>query len=138
MNIVFKYPLPLGSFDIHLFIKTCVSNKQPVAFIILPIFALANTAIVINGNLSQTITENYSLGIASGLIIGKPIGIFLFTLLGVIFGICKLPQDVNWKSIFGVGLLGGIGFTMSIFVTLLAYDNELIINNSKLIKKVFG
>lgn len=67
------------------------------------------------------------------MIIGKPIGIFLFTLLGVIFGICKLPQDVNWKSIFGVGLLGGIGFTMSIFVTLLAYDNELIINNSKLI-----
>ncbi|MBK9994016.1 MAG: Na+/H+ antiporter NhaA [Saprospiraceae bacterium] len=133
-GVLLAFAIPFGNGDEKStsFILQHFLHK-PVAFIILPIFALANTAIVINGNLSQTITENYSLGIASGLIIGKPIGIFLFTLLGVIFGICKLPQDVNWKSIFGVGLLGGIGFTMSIFVTLLAYDNELIINNSKLI-----
>jgi NhaA family Na+:H+ antiporter len=133
-GVLLAFAIPFGNGDEKStsFILQHFLHK-PVAFIILPIFALANTAIIINGNLSQTITENYSLGIASGLIIGKPIGIFLFTLLGVIFGICKLPQDVNWKSIFGVGLLGGIGFTMSIFVTLLAYDNELIINNSKLI-----
>ena len=133
-GVLLAFAIPFGNGDEKStsFILQHFLHK-PVAFIILPIFALANTAIVINGNLSQTITENYSLGIASGLIIGKPIGIFLFTLLGVIFGICKLPQDVNWKSIFGVGLLGCIWFTMSIFVTLLAYDNELIINNSKLI-----
>ena len=106
---------------------------KPVAFIILPIFALANTAIVFNGAISQTLSENYSLGIALGLIVGKPIGIFLLTFLAVTFGFCKLPTDLNWKSIFGVGLLGGIGFTMSIFVTLLAFDNETIINNSKLV-----
>jgi NhaA family Na+:H+ antiporter len=106
---------------------------KPVAFIILPIFALANTAIVFSGDISQTLTENYSLGIALGLIIGKPIGIFLLTFLAVTFGLCKLPTDLNWKTIFGVGLLGGIGFTMSIFVTLLAFDNETIINNSKLV-----
>lgn len=106
---------------------------KPVAFIILPLFALANTAIIFKGNLIETVTENNSLGIALGLIIGKPIGIFLMSFLAVTFGFCKLPKDVNWKSIFGVGILGGIGFTMSIFVTLLAFENETIINNSKLI-----
>ena len=106
---------------------------KAVAFIILPIFALANTAIVFSGDITQTLSENNSLGIALGLIVGKPIGIFLLTFLAVAFGFCKLPTDLNWKSIFGVGLLGGIGFTMSIFVTLLAFDNETIINNSKLV-----
>ena len=106
---------------------------KPVAFIILPIFALANTAIAFSGDIAQTLTENNSLGIAVGLIVGKPLGIFLLTLLAVTFGLCKLPTDLNWKSIFGVGLLAGIGFTMSIFITLLAYDSETIINKSKLV-----
>lgn len=106
---------------------------KPVAFAILPIFALANTAIVFGGDISNILNENYSLGIAFGLIAGKPVGIFLMSFLAVKFGICKLPTDLNWKSIFGVGLLGGIGFTMSIFITLLAFENETIINNSKLV-----
>jgi NhaA family Na+:H+ antiporter len=106
---------------------------KPVAFIILPIFALANTAIVFSGDIAQALTENNSLGIALGLIVGKPLGIFLLSVFAVTFGLCKLPTDLNWKSIFGVGLLAGIGFTMSIFVTLLAFDNETIINNSKLV-----
>lgn len=106
---------------------------KPVAFIVLPIFALANTAIVFSGNIAQVLTENNSLGIAFGLIVGKPLGILFLTFLSVTFGLCKLPTDLNWKSIFGAGLLGGIGFTMSIFVTLLAFDNEMIINNSKLV-----
>jgi len=106
---------------------------KPVAFLILPIFALANTAINFNGNLIQTLTQNYSIGIALGLIIGKPLGIFLMALLAVSLGICKLPTDLNWKHIFGVGILAGIGFTMSIFITLLAFDVTTIINNSKLV-----
>lgn len=105
---------------------------KPVAFIILPIFALANTSIVFSGNFSQILTESNTLGIALGLIIGKPLGIFLMTFFAVTFGFCKLPPDLNWKTIFGVGLLGGIGFTMSIFVTLLAFDSIATINNSKL------
>lgn len=105
---------------------------KPVAFIILPIFALTNTAIHINPNITQTLSENYSLGIMLGLIIGKPVGIFLMTLFAVAIGLSKLPNDLNWKSILGVGFLGGIGFTMSIFITLLAFDNEWIINNAKL------
>lgn len=106
---------------------------KPVAFIILPIFALANTIIIFSGDLSQTLTENYSLGIAFGLVVGKPLGIFILTFLAVSFGFCKLPAGLNWKSILGVGLLGGIGFTMSIFITLLAFESNIIINNSKLV-----
>lgn len=106
---------------------------KPVAFLILPLFALANTAIVIGSNIGAVLTPNYSLGIALGLIVGKPVGIFTLSLLAVKLGLCKLPIDLNWKTILGVGFLGGIGFTMSIFVTLLAFDNETIINNAKFI-----
>ncbi|MDR0794077.1 MAG: Na+/H+ antiporter NhaA [Chitinophagaceae bacterium] len=105
---------------------------KPVAFIILPVFALANTAIGINGNIPKILTENYSIGIATGLIIGKPLGIFLFTFTATKTGFCKLPAGLNWKNIFGAGILGGIGFTMSVFITLLAFDDSNIINNAKL------
>lgn len=106
---------------------------KPVAFIILPIFALANTAIVLSSDIGQLFTQNYSLGIFLGLILGKPIGIFLFTFLAISIGLCKLPEDLNWNYILGVGFLGGIGFTMSIFITLLAFEDLNIINNAKFI-----
>ncbi len=106
---------------------------KPVAFIILPIFALANTAIFISGNFGETLTQTYSLGIAFGLILGKPIGIFLLTFIMQKIGLCQLPPDLNWRKIIGVGFLAGIGFTMSIFITLLAFEDEMIINNAKLI-----
>jgi NhaA family Na+:H+ antiporter len=105
---------------------------KPVAFIVLPLFALANTAIFMNGDISEILSQPYSIGIALGLIVGKPLGIFLFTYLAVLLGICKLPNDISWKTIVSVGFLGGIGFTMSIFITLLAFDNENIINHAKL------
>ena len=105
---------------------------KPVAFLVLPLFALANTAIVINTDLGEIITQKFSLGISLGLIIGKPIGIVLISFLAVSFGICKLPDDLNWKSITGVGFLGGIGFTMSIFITLLAFSDFELQNNSKI------
>jgi len=106
---------------------------KPVSFVILPIFALANTAILLSGDLGDILSHNYSLGIATGLIVGKPLGIFLATFIGVKLGLGKLPSKVKWKHIFGVGLLGGIGFTMSIFITLLAFEDVTIINNSKLV-----
>jgi NhaA family Na+:H+ antiporter len=106
---------------------------KPVAFIILPIFALANTAIILSSNVGEVLAQHYSLGIALGLIVGKPLGIFTLSFLAVKSGICKLPSDLTWKSILGVGFLGGIGFTMSIFVTLLAFDDATIINNAKFI-----
>jgi NhaA family Na+:H+ antiporter len=106
---------------------------KPVAFLILPVFALANTAIVLNFNVGDILTQKYSLGIALGLIIGKPLGIFLFSLLAVSLGFCKLATGLLWKHIAGIGFLGGIGFTMSIFITLLAFDDATIINNAKFV-----
>ncbi|WP_083322335.1 Na+/H+ antiporter NhaA [Hymenobacter lapidarius] len=133
-GVLLAFAIPFGNDD-EKSISYALQHflHKPVAFFILPIFALANTAIVFGGQISQTLSENYSLGISLGLIVGKPLGIFLLTFLGVTFGICKLPKNLNWKSIVGIGLLGGIGFTMSIFITLLAFDNETIINNSKLV-----
>ena len=106
---------------------------NPVAFFILPIFAFCNAAIVFSDSIFNTLTENYSLGIGFGLLLGKPIGIFSAIFLAVSLKLCTLPEDVNWKSVFGISLLGGIGFTMSIFITLLAFENSTIINTSKLV-----
>lgn len=106
---------------------------KPVSFIILPLFALANTAIVLSSDIGEVIAEHYSIGIALGLIIGKPLGIFLLTFSAAACGLCKLPEDLTWKSILGVGCLGGIGFTMSIFITLLAFEDATIISNAKII-----
>lgn len=106
---------------------------KPISFIILPVFALANTAIVLSSDIGEVLAQHYSIGIALGLIVGKPLGIFTISFLAVKSGICQLPDDLNWKSIIGVGFLGGIGFTMSIFVTLLAFEDATIINNAKFI-----
>jgi NhaA family Na+:H+ antiporter len=106
---------------------------KPVAFIILPIFALANTGIIIGSNWSQELTSTNSLGILTGLVIGKPLGIILLTFLAVAIGICKLPIDLRWRHVFGAGLLSGIGFTMSIFITNLAFSGQAeVINASKI------
>jgi NhaA family Na+:H+ antiporter len=97
---------------------------KPVAFLILPIFALANTGIVISSGWMQGLASANSIGIISGLVVGKPLGITLFAGLAVAIGICRLPSDLGWKHVFGAGLLGGIGFTMSIFITNLAFTGD--------------
>jgi NhaA family Na+:H+ antiporter len=105
---------------------------KPVAFLILPLFALANTAIVIDADWSSSLTHSSSLGIMAGLVAGKPLGILLFAFIGCSLGICSLPEDLNWKNVLSVGFLGGIGFTMSIFITLLAFNDVTIIDHSKI------
>ena len=67
-----------------------------------------------------------------GLVIGKPLGIWLLSYIAAGLGLCALPNDLKWKNIIGAGFLGGIGFTMSIFITLLAFDNEEVIDHSKI------
>lgn len=105
----------------------------PVSYFILPLFALANTAILLHG---KTLFENsipiYAIGIITGLVIGKPLGIFLFSYLATKLRWTQLPEDLSWKAILGAGMLGGIGFTMSIFITLLAFSDAEVINQSKL------
>ena len=105
---------------------------KPVAFVILPLFAVANTCIVLGDNLAAGLAQNSSLGIMTGLVVGKPLGITLFALIGIWLGICALPSDLKWKNILGAGMLGGIGFTMSIFITLLAFSDAVIIDHSKI------
>ena len=105
---------------------------KPVAFFILPIFALANTCISVGDNWQSSLANPNSLGIFAGLVIGKPLGIWLFSFLGVGLGLCVLPTDLKWKHIIGAGFLAGIGFTMSIFITLLAFNDTDLINNSKI------
>jgi len=105
----------------------------PVNFIILPIFALANTAVTISTGWHTILHDSLSLGIFSGLVLGKPVGITLGVFLVVSLKVANLPRGVNWKNIIGVGLLGGIGFTMSIFVTLLAFEHTETINEAKIV-----
>ena len=106
---------------------------RPVAFLILPVFALANTAIVVGAGALGGLTASNSLGIILGLLLGKPVGITLLSFVAVATGVCRLPLDLNWRHVFGAGLLGGIGFTMSIFITNLAFVGEAeVINASKM------
>jgi len=106
---------------------------KPVAFVIMPVFALANTGITLGGDWMGGLATANSLGIMAGLLAGKPVGIALFSYLAVKMRVSRLPGDVTWSQIVGAGFLGGVGFTMSIFITLLAFtDNIEIIESSKL------
>lgn len=105
---------------------------KPVAYFILPLFALANTALIIPSSVISDLGTSNSLGIIFGLLAGKPLGIFLFSVSGIALGICSLPMAVRSKHLFGTGLIAGIGFTMSIFITLLAFMNKATIDNSKI------
>lgn len=110
---------------------------KPVAYFILPIFALANTGIIIESNWAPELTSPNSLGIGLGLVVGKPVGIFIASYLAVMFGVSTLPKGLTWRQVVGVGMLGGIGFTMSIFITNLAFaGRQSLIDDSKL--AIFG
>ena len=96
-----------------------------VNFFILPFFALANTAVLIPGDISSALNSSIAFGITAGLVIGKPVGIFLFSRILVALKIAKLPGHTYWKQFVGMGTLAGIGFTMSIFTTTLAFNGEV-------------
>ncbi len=106
--------------------------RKPVAFLVLPLFAIANTGISFGDSWQSGLGQASSLGIIAGLVIGKPLGIWLFSFISVSLGLCALPTELKWKNIIGAGFLAGIGFTMSIFITLLAFDNADTVNNSKI------
>ena len=106
---------------------------KPVAYLILPLFALANTGVTIDAQSVAELSHGNSLGIALGLLIGKPLGVVVMCLVAVKSGISLLPPEVRWSHMFGAGLLGGIGFTMSIFITNLAFaDHAVMVASSKL------
>lgn len=105
---------------------------KPVPFLILPIFALANTGIIFSSQWYLGYTLNSNIGILAGLLIGKPLGILFFSFIGVKTGICKLPEDLKWRHLGGVGILAGIGFTMSIFMANLAFTDDALMKNAKM------
>lgn len=106
---------------------------KPVAFAIMPIFALANAGVVIGAGWMEALVSPNGLGIIGGLVVGKPLGIVLATAAAVALGICTLPGDLKWRHVVGAGFLGGIGFTMSIFIATLAFpDKPDIVNAAKM------
>jgi Na+:H+ antiporter, NhaA family len=132
-GVLLAFVIPFGNGD-----ENSISHKlqhflhRPVAFFILPVFALANTSILIPDNFLGGLTTPVSIGIMTGLFFGKPAGIFLFSYASVKLKISVLPPDSKWSYIFGAGILGGIGFTMSIFISLLAFDDVHQIDQAKI------
>ena len=102
-----------------------------VSFIILPLFALANAGIHLHGDLLKVLTGPVGLGIGLGLIFGKFIGIAAFSRILVALKLAKLPENVSWNMIYGTAFLGGIGFTMSLFINELAFSDESLIFAAK-------
>ncbi len=93
-----------------------------VAFGILPIFAFANAGISLSGVSFGSFLHPVPLGIMAGLFVGKQLGVFLFCCLGVLLGAARLPDDLRWGHIYGVGLICGVGFAMSLFIGSLAFE----------------
>ncbi len=132
-GILLAFVIPLAEkTDNSISYKLQHALHYPVAIIIIPLFALANTCITINSNWKSDLTSMLSIGIITGLVIGKPLGILLFSRLSCILGLCKLPNGLTWKQIGAVSILAGIGFTMSIFITILAFDTNEIIEQCKI------
>lgn len=102
-----------------------------VTFLIMPLFALANAGVGLGAGIADALTDRVSLGIIAGLIIGKQAGITLFAWLAVKTGLAALPGDISWKDIYAAGWLGGIGFTMSLFIANLAFDGSPFLSVSK-------
>ncbi|NWL02824.1 Na+/H+ antiporter NhaA [Flavobacterium johnsoniae] len=103
----------------------------PVNFLIMPVFALANTNITFEPAMLQGLFSSLGLGIVLGLFLGKPVGIFIMSWLSVKLKIAALPESVTWVHVLGLGLLGGIGFTMSIFIALLSFNDAVLQNEAK-------
>lgn len=106
--------------------------NKPVNFIIMPLFALANTNISFGSASVDMLTGNLGMGIMLGLILGKPLGITLLSWITVKLKWSSLPARAGWKHIIGLGMLGGIGFTMSVFIALLSFNDESLRGASKI------
>ena len=126
-GVIFAFFIPIEKL-------TAIEHKlhTPVNFLIIPIFALANTAILLPGDILGTLNTNLSWGVIAGLCIGKPLGIFAACYLTVQFKWGTLPANTSWRHIIGAGILAGIGFTMSIFITMLAFEDAATIDVAKI------
>ena len=103
-----------------------------VVFSIMPLFALANAGVPLGAGFAEALTDPVALGIVAGLVFGKQLGVTLFAWLAVRTGLSELPQGVGWRHIYGAGWLAGIGFTMSLFITDLAFSDDALVDSAKL------
>ena len=126
--------LELACHDVETPLQRLMHALHPwVAFLILPFFAMGNTGLTFHGMVfSEMVTNTVILGIVFGLVFGKPLGVILFSYLSVKTGIASLPQEVRWSHIFGGAMLGGIGFTMSLFLADLSFSDPQLLNYSRI------
>ena len=126
--------LELACHDVETPLQRLMHALHPwVAFLILPFFAMGNTGLTFHGMVfSEMLSNTVILGIVFGLVFGKPLGVMLFSYLSVKTGIASLPQEVRWSHIFGGAMLGGIGFTMSLFLADLSFSDPQILNYSRI------
>lgn len=127
--LAFTIPTNVSTVEISPLEKLEHQLHFPVSFIIMPVFALTNTNITFNNEMIGGLTSTLGLGIIVGLIAGKLIGINLFSLIAIKLKLSSLPQNSTWMHMIGVGLLAGIGFTMSIFIALLSFKDEIPIQD---------
>jgi NhaA family Na+:H+ antiporter len=126
-GVLFAFAMPVNSLAI---IEKAIHKW--VNFFILPVFALANTAILLPSHVVASLSTPVGMGIFFGLVVGKPLGIYLACRIMVGLNIASLPSNVQWKQVFGMGTLAGIGFTMSIFTTMLAFSDSSVRDIAKI------
>ncbi len=131
-GVILAATIPFYKSENSLLIKMETKLHMVVNFFIMPLFAMANTAILINGNIIDHLKVPESIGISLGLIIGKPLGIVVMVVIMVLLKISKLPKQISLTQLIGLGFLGGIGFTMSMFISMLAFEDANYITNAKI------
>lgn len=117
-GVLLAVVVPIGKLETYIH-----RLHDPVHFVVLPLFALANTAIALPTGWTEGLLSPLSIGVFTGLVIGKPLGISCFAWLMVRLRWSELPAGTSWRQLAGMSVLAGIGFTMSIFMTVLAFDN---------------
>ncbi|MDV7695408.1 Na+/H+ antiporter NhaA [Chryseobacterium soli] len=127
--LAFSIPTNVSNVTISPLEKLEHKLHLPVNFLIMPIFALTNTNIAFNSEMVQGVTSTLGLGIIGGLVAGKLLGINLFSFIAIKMKLSSLPQNSSWTQMIGVGLLAGIGFTMSIFIALLSFKDQIPIQD---------
>lgn len=130
-GVVLAFSIPTNASNVEISPLEKLEHQLhiPVSFLIMPIFALTNTNITFSSEMVAGVTSTLGLGIICGLVLGKLIGINLFSLIAIKLKLSTLPQNSNWLQMIGVGLLAGIGFTMSIFIALLSFKEEIPIQD---------
>ncbi|WP_379965078.1 Na+/H+ antiporter NhaA [Epilithonimonas sp. UC225_85] len=136
--LAFTIPTNISETEISPLEKLEEKLHIPVSFIIMPLFALANTNITFQKEIFEGFINPLSLGIIGGLFVGKVVGINLFSWISIKLRWAELPAFSGWREMMGVGFLAGIGFTMSIFVSLLAFPDEIEIQNISKISILIG